>query len=468
MSTMRITVLGLLLVTLAIDAAAQDNSQPNTLPAPAFGQSAPVLNPENPPISGLDEPSLNLKTASRSFVSPAIQVGQSVDTNENDQLGNGTPEPVSFVLGAFDLQKFWPKSDLFLEYLGGGLFQPEPNLQVKQIQALGFESITRWRTGFLELRDAFNYVPDGTFDLSTTEGMPGLGIAFSVGTGEGIPGITRFGGGGEAAGDIPRLSNTAVADVVQAINPRSAVTLVGAFGNNHYYDNTAGLIDSDQTTVEAGYSRLISRQDQVAVIYAFQLFRFPYNTGGEVYTHVFNVRWGRSISGKLRLILGAGPQYTDLQFGGNYPSWALSGRAILRYQFQRSSLAATWDKFTSSGFGYYAGANTQIARLTYRRSLGRTVTVIADLGYLHNQRLQSPTITDLNFNSDNEGTAAFILRKHLGRSYDLFAAYTFNEVAFDVAANATNCGTTIGCGTTAQRHRGTIGLEWHPKPSRIE
>jgi hypothetical protein len=468
MANLRMIWVGLLIVSAGVCAAAQDNSQPATVPAPAFGQSAPVLNPENPPLSGLDEPSLDLKRASRSFVSPAIQIGETADTNENNLLGVTNVRPVSHVLGAFDLQRFWPKSDLFAEYLGGGAFQTEPKYVVKQLQAFGLEGITRWRTGFVELRDAFSYIPDGSFDLGTAEGLPGLGIAFGVGTGEGVPGIMRFGGGNEAVGNIPRLSNTAVADIVQAISPRSALTLVGAFGNAHFYDNTGSLINSDQTTVEAGYSHMISRRDQLAGVYAFQLFRFPYSTGGQVDNHVFNLRWSRTITGRMRLIIGAGPQYTNLQYGTSSQSWTLSGRAVLRYQFEHAALAATWAKYASAGSGFYAGANTQIARLSFRRPLGRSYLLVTEAGYTHNQRLQSPSGGDYSFSSDNEGTAAFILRRHVGRTYDIFAAYTFNEVAFDVAAGASNCANTTGCGTIAQRHRGTIGVEWHPKPTRIE
>ena len=109
-------------------AAAQSSSQsqPATTPAPAFGQNAPVLSPENPPVSGLDEPGLELHTASRSFISPALQVSESADTNGGNQLGATGLESTTRVLGAVDLQQFWAKSDLLLEYLGGGAFYKLP------------------------------------------------------------------------------------------------------------------------------------------------------------------------------------------------------------------------------------------------------------------------------------------------------------------------------------------------------
>ena len=83
MAKMRTIRLALLVLGMSVCAAAQDSSQspPATTPAPAFGQNAPVLDPENPPVTGLDEPGLNLHTATRSFISPAVQVSEAADTN---------------------------------------------------------------------------------------------------------------------------------------------------------------------------------------------------------------------------------------------------------------------------------------------------------------------------------------------------------------------------------------------------
>src|SRR5208337_3690730 len=104
--------------------------------------------------------------------------------------------------------------------------------------------------------------------------------------------------------------NTAILDVVQAISPRSAFTVAGGFSNAHFYDHaipghpTALLVNSDQITVQGGYSHLLSRHDQIGAIYAFQLIQFPQVSGGQVYNHVFNVRWSHTITGRLSLIAG--------------------------------------------------------------------------------------------------------------------------------------------------------------------
>jgi hypothetical protein len=454
----------LLVFGMSACVAAQDSSQsqPATPPAPAFGQNAPVLSPENPPVTSLDEPTLELRTASRSFISPALQVSESADTNGANRLGSNDVQSVSHVLGAFDLQQFWPKSDLFLEYLGGGAFYTRP-YGVQQMQAAGLEAVTRWRTGQVTLRDSFSYLPDGSFQ-SGYGGNPGLGLVrFS--TGGGLPGFGNTALG--AVGNIPRLANTAILDVVQAINPRSAFTVAGAFTNSHFYDPSSPptFLNGDQITVQGGYSHLFSRHDQLGVVYGFQLFQFPQVSGGEVYNHVLNVRWSHTITGRLSFIIGAGPQYTDLQRGGELKHWSVTGRAQLRYKFAHSYLIAAYERFTSPGSGFFAGTETQAARLGYTRPLGRTWTVYADAGYSHNKKLQDALFGAQTASSYDEGSAGAVLRKHLGRSYDFFGVYRFTDVAFNSSPGLPGI---PGTGRIAHRHVGSIGVEWHPRPTRIE
>jgi hypothetical protein len=455
---------GLLLLSVGIGAAAQDNppsqgTTPAPTPAPAFGQSAPILNPDNPPLSGLDEPSLELRAVARSYISPAVQVGESADSNAGNQLGVSNSEAVSHVLGALDLQKLWPRSDLFLEYLGGAGFGNNP-YYVRQLQALGFEGITRWRTGQATLRDGLNYLPDGSFFAASAGGLPGFGVA-TAGLGMGLPGIYHLVEG--SIGTVPRLSNTATLDVVQAISPRSAFTVVGAFGNARFYHNVDNLVNGDETTVEGGYSHLVSRRDQVGAVYAFQLFRFPTNAGGEIYNHIFNLRWSHTITGKMSFVGGVGPQYTKLLYGISYTNVSVSGRAVLRYRFEHASMMASYEKFTSQGSGFFAGADTQVAQFAFRRPIGRSYEFSVQAGYSHNKRLQPLVATGVGADSYNEGSVGALLRKHLGRTWDVLAAYRFGEVEFNVPV--TLAGST---GKTNRRQVGTVALEWHPKAIRLE
>lgn len=471
MATIRIIRVAVIVLGISLFAVAQnDTSSDRPGPAPAFGQTAPILDPDNPPISGLDEPGLRLRGVARSFISPALSVSESADTNANNQLGRQGASSVTHLLGAFDLQRFYSKSDVFAEYLGGGAFYSNSSDNVRQLHALGVMAVTRWRTGHLTLRDSFSYLPEGSFNAGVFGGEPGLGIA-TGGIGTGLPGGgltgSHFFGNGQSGsvGLIPRLANTVILDVVQSLTPRSAFTVAGGFSNAHFFHNTQDLINSDQETVQAGYSYLLGRRDQVAAVYGFQQFRFPQNAGGQIDSHIVNLRWGRTITGRLNLIAGAGPQYTIIQTPGFPASNRLSvnARAVLHYKFTRTSVGAAYEKFTSAGSGFMAGADTQLARLSMQRPLGRTWEFLGDIGYSHNRRLQPQLQQGIPGNTYDNGFAGAILHKHLGRTFSAFAGYRFNDLALDKAFCDNG-----NCGRISHRHIGSIGVEWHPRPTRIE
>jgi hypothetical protein len=95
--------------------------------------------------------------------------------------------------------------------------------------------------------------------------------------------------------------------------------------------------------------------------------------------------------------------------------------------------------------------------------LGRTCDFYVDLGYSHNKKIETLALLGVPASTYDEGSAGVILRKHYGRSYDFFAAYRFSEVAFDVPVCIVG-----SCGRIDRRHIGTVGVEWHPAPTRIE
>ncbi|MFI5105194.1 MAG: hypothetical protein ACHP79_09750, partial [Terriglobales bacterium] len=366
-----------------------------------------------------------------------------------------------------------PRSDLLAEYLGGGVFHSSGSDQVRQLQALAALGVTRWRTGQLTLRESFSYLPDGSFSIGTGGGAPGLGLARGgLGTGilgGGLPGTHFFGNGDFGSiGLVPRIGNTAIADVVQSLTPRSAVTVISGFTLAHFLDAKVNLINSEQWTFEGGYSYLLGRRSQVAAVYAFQDFLFPAATGGDVQTSVFNLRYGRTLSGRMSLLLGAGPQRTSIYQPGP-PSgvatrWSLSALARLHYRFPRTTVSLSYEKYTSPGSGFFAGADSQVARLSMTRPLGRTWELYGDLGYSRHQRIQPQLFGGTAGQRYSDGFIGAVLRKHLGRNFGVFAADHFKELAFDNSF----CVNGGKCSRILNRNVATIGVDWHPRPVRIE
>jgi hypothetical protein len=435
-----------------------------------------VLNPENPPLSGLDQPRLDFKGATSSFISPALAVTESADTNPGNEAGVSAVKSVTRVLGAFDLQRFWPKSDLFAEYLGGGAFYSTGDNTVRQLHALGLLGVTRWRTGQLTVRDAFSYLPEGSFSIGAYGGAPGLGLAqggSGLGMpGGGVPGTHIFGNGSfSSVGLVPRLANTSIVDAVQSLTPRSALTVAGGYSFAHFLEDQEDLINSQQITVQGGYSYMLGRRDQAAIVYAFQEFHFPVNEGGQVDTNVINLRWSHTITGRLNLEVGAGPQHLSIYQPANAPfpssedkRWNVSGRGVLRYRFNTSFVSLSYEKYTSAGSGFFAGADTQVARLSLSRPLSRTWQLYGDIGFSHNKRLQQQLSGGTPGDTFNDGFVGAIVRKQIGRDFGAFAAYRFSALSFD----SSFCGNGEPCNRISHRHVGSIGVDWHPRPIRIE
>jgi hypothetical protein len=471
MATIRTIRVLLAVLGVSLFAAAQnDPNSERTGPAPALGQTAPILNPDNPPLSSLDEPGLEMRSGSRSFVSYGLSASETADSNANNSLGKQGYSSVTHLLGALDLQRFYAKTDIFGEYVGGGAIYSNATRDFAQLHAFGFMGITRWRTGRLTLRDSFSYLPEGSFSIGAFGGVPGLGIATGSGAsglaGGGLPGSHFFGNGDYGSvGLTPRISNSAFADVVQSLTPRSAITVAVGFANAHFFDNSQLLINSDKVSMQAGYSYMLGRRDQVGLVYGFQQFRFPQDAGGQIDAQIANFRWSHTLNGKMTLIAGIGPQRLVIEdpFLGSVTRWSTNGRAVLRYKFTRTSLAATYEKFTSEGSGFFAGADTQVGRLGLTRPLARTWEAYLDLGYSHNTRIQSKGAEGLPGNTFDHGFARILLRKHLGREYSAFAGYRFNDLSFD----SSFCDNT-NCSHISQRNMITVGVEWHPRPTRID
>src|SRR5882672_317125 len=459
MATIRTIRVLLAVLGVSLCAAAQnDPNSERTGPAPALGQTAPILNPDNPPLSSLDEPGLDMRSGSRSFVSYGLSASETADSNANNSLGKQGYSSVTHLLGALDLQRFYAKTDIFGEYVGGGAIYSNATRDFSQLHALGFMGITRWRTGRLTLRDSFSYLPEGSFSIGAFGGVPGLGIATGSGAaglaGGGLPGSHFFGNGDYGSVRLtPRISNSAFADVVQSLTPRSAITVAVGFANAHFFDNSQVFINSDKVSMQAGYSYMLGRRDQVGLVYGFQQFRFPQDAGGQIDAQIANFRWSHTLSGKMTLIAGIGPQRLVIEdpFLGSVTRWSANGRAVLRYKFTRTSLAATYEKFTSEGSGFFAGANTQVGRLGLTRPLARTWEAYLDLGYSHNTRIQSKGAGGLPGNTFDHGFARILLRKHLGREYSAFAGYRFNDLSFD----SSFCQGTI-CSHISQRNMITV------------
>jgi hypothetical protein len=492
-----------------------DSGQQTAAPAPALGSdSTATQSIENPPLSGLDQPALEPGLTTRSFLIPGLHVLNTADTDLSGSLvGRDPVRSVTRALGSLELQRLWKNYDLSLDYVGGAALYENFSRTAAQIQALDVDQRIRWRTGQVSFRDSFSYMPEGIFGYGAFGGAGG----YDLGGFGNIGGIQDAGGGSffsagqfGSQGQDPRITNTALAEVTQLLNPRSSVTLTASYGLTDFTDNPSGclpsaalccppvgtclppsatfcppsancclppteaistapgcLINSNQFAAQAGYNYQLGRRDQVALVYGFQDFSYPVSSLGRFTTNHFHVLYGHRISGRMDLQLGGGPQITEINPTGapSIRQITGTGRASLRYRFPRTTLSASYERLSTNGSGFFGGATTNVARLALNHPINRLLTLSGDVGYTHNTRLIPSNVAGQP-NSFQSEYVSLALRRQFGRYLAGYVSYQYNDLSFDVPVCSTTNGTD--CGRTAQRHTFIIGLDWHPRPIRLD
>ncbi len=93
------------------------NPQQPTLPS-GMDNITPSIS-ENPPISGVDLPSVGPHSAPLSYLQAGGHLSETVDSNIQNALGGSNTSTISVALGSLELQRLWSNYDLALDYLGG-------------------------------------------------------------------------------------------------------------------------------------------------------------------------------------------------------------------------------------------------------------------------------------------------------------------------------------------------------------
>jgi hypothetical protein len=509
----RVWTLGFVLCALSA-AWAQDTTPPSE-PAPASGQqepapaneqeNTPASMSENPPLSGLDMPSLEPHAAPLSYLQPGATFSESADSNIDTTLGGQSFRSVTRALGSLTLKRLWSHYDLALDYVGGVGYYDVPGEGLKSLQQMDLDQKVMWKRGQLSVRDSFSYLPEGNFGGSYgslgSQGIGSLGgtafSAFSSGVALGTFGLA------------PRVLNVSIMDIEESLTPKSTITAAGGYAFTHFFgtDATGGeFIGSSQISAQVGYSRVLTPHTQVAVVLGYQGFDFNV-VGAAFHSEVLQGMYGHRISGRMDLVLGAGPQFTrilvactttDALFGvvpctvnqsgeavGSIPNTKIgvAAQARLRYKFPKTSLDLSFLRFESSGSGLFAGAETNIVQLSAERPLTRVWSAFTDIGYSHNSRLQDLTATELgtcnslgqhnpllapcpgaDANVYSYGFAGAGLHRAFGRSFHGYFSYQFNELEFDHSY----CGGLPECGRISNRSVITFGLDWTPRPIRLD
>jgi hypothetical protein len=451
-------------------AYAQDQSggEPPKRPAKTYGplgvdnqqeqnQAPDTYQPDTRPLTGFQQTTVGTPPERHSYWVPGISYTNFIQSNGNLGGGQDTWSSTSYLTGNVSLLENWSRSQLQVNYSGGGYFSTDEATGNGWFQQLGATQTFNWHRLQLVLLDEFAYLPQSQFGFGAGTGLANPGVGGSLGGG-----VTGISSGYTAGQSIfsatgPRYSNAAGVQTTYQLSRRSSVTMGGLYSLLRFTE--PGNIDSDQYVGNVGYNYQITRNNTIGVQYRFTAFHYiddPQAIGDHIVQAVF----GRKITGRLALTLSGGPEITNFRIAQppatKTHSVAGSGGATLNYLVEKGSLTGSYFHGVTAGSGVFAGAITDQLTGSAMRKVTRVWSGELRAGYARNRSAETASgVGNTDYDSFYGGVSA---ARPLGRNAMFTLAYTAYVQKTDVSACTTNCNSTI---TTNQI---SIGVSWHARP----
>jgi len=419
---------------------------------------ADTLQPDERPLTGFQQPTLGTPMERHSYWVPGVSYYNYIQSNSQAQGGGNGWSSTNYLAGNLSLLKNWSRSQLALNYSGGGDFSTDSAVGNGWFQQLGATQTFNWERLQLTFLDEFAYLPQSQFGFGagTNLALPGIGGTLgpvSTGLGNGLgEGQSIF----TAVG--PRYSNTFGAQVNYALTARSSVTVGGLYSLLRFSD--PGNIESDSYVGNAGYNYQITRKDTLGLIYRYSSDHYI-GFGQAIGDQMIQAAYGRKITGKLALQLTAGPEITHFRVpqgtNGKTQFVSGSGTATVTVAIPRGNFSLNYSHGVTTGSGVFLGATTDQITGSVSRKLTRVWSGDAHLGYARNRNAETAQgVVNLNYDTLYAGAS---LARPLGRNANFSLGYT----AYVETANSTVCAGS-NCGSDFTTHQISLGLSWHTRP----
>jgi len=458
--------IGLVILFCSVGVYAQDQPEDNSKPKPA-GHAIIFDTNQNPdtnvdpdaikadtsPLTGVQNAGVGTPELRHSYWVPGVQIADTL------QESGGNWSDTVFLAGNVSLLEAWSHSHMVLNYSGGGYFAPTNIGNNGTYHELGFSQSFDWQRWQLQFFDQFSYLPTSSFGFGglSNIGLPGIGGSLS-------PGVPSIGNGfvpdqGVFLSTGPRFSNSFATQATFTVSPRGSITVVGSYGFLRFVD--PGNIDSDDEIGSVGYNYVLSKKDTLGVLYRFTAYHFagfPQAIGD----HVFNLAYGRKITGRLGLSLFAGPEITTFRIpvGNSRQRTGVSVGASLAYAFSNGSATLAYSHGTNGGGGVLVGGSGDQLNLSVTRQVTRQWTARGNLGYSRISSFTPVIVTPKNLGVPGYNTfyVGAGLERPLGRNAYLAFGYT----AYIQNINSAVC-PTCSAGTSVE-HQLAVGFQWHTRP----
>jgi|KBSMisStaDraftv2_1062788.scaffolds.fasta_scaffold11022_4 hypothetical protein len=446
----------------------QQSSEPPKAPAKTYGplgvdnqqdqnQTPDAYQPDTRPLTGFQQPTVGTPTERHSYWVPGVSYYNFIQSNGNIGGGESNWSSTSYLSGNVSLVENWSRSQLMMNYSGGGNFSTDSSIGNGWFQQLGATQTFNWARLQLVLLDEFAYLPQSQFGFGAGTGLsvPGVGGTLGgglTGVGSGFtPGQTIF----SAVG--PRYFNTAGVQITYQLSARSSVTMGGLYSLLRFSDE--GNIESDQYVGNVGYNYQITKNNTIGLQYRFSSFHYL-NDPQAIGDHMFQVVFGRKITGRLALTLSGGPEITNFRVAQPPATKtqyvAGSGGASLSYLVPKGSLTASYFHGITAGSGVFLGATTDQVTGSATRKLSRVWSGEVHAGYARNRNAETVQgVTSTNYDSFFGGVSA---ARPLGRN----AAFSVGYTAYVERADLSAC--TGSCSSSFTTNQISVGVSWHARP----
>jgi len=440
---------------------------PPTSPAQPATPVPPITNPQNKPPDSVEEPVSPVQGSSTVVtggIAPAV--GEISEDRNAIHFGIGIQEAfdsslpgvanstgwnyVSNVGGYFDLHRLGRGSDLTFRYVGGGLLDAQVsglNSFYQQFEAGESLLFRRWS---LHLDDLISYLPNSSF------GFQGYGVTQSD-----LGNVTLLNPNVAPSQSIlttqaNRLSNIFLAQAEIEASQRTTFTFTGSYGVLHFM--TPGYLNPTNYNFSFGYNYALSQRDTLGVSYQFNAYRFqPANA--VINDSTVLVTYGHHITNRLAFQAGAGPELDSFTPAGSPAGTSrtlIGANAGLFYNYNRTSLSASFNRGVTGGAGILLGSNSDTAQVSASRILSRQTTLSGSFGYSFNASLPLASPTAVSFQSIYAGGR---FDRRIGRSTDIFVNYYY----YHQLANGFVCSGPACAGNLSQ-HQIWIGFSFDFRP----
>ena len=424
-----------------------------------------TLRPDITPLTGIQDATLGSPEIRHSYWAPGIQWSGAIQSSPYNQTQNSTWLMNNYLIGNLSLLKAWNRSQLAINYSGGGFFSSDGTQGNGWYQSLVLAQTFEWNRWLVQILDLFSYSPTSTFGFGggTSLGVPGVGGSL----GSTIPGMgTSYVPSQSIYASVgPRYSNATALQSTYATSPRGSITASGSYGTLNFVD--PGSVNNNTTTATVGYNYALTRENSIGAFYRFSGYHYP-GQPQAFGNQSFNFAFSRKQIGRLALRLYAGPSITTFRIsvGGQSSEIGANAGATITYALKNGELTGHYIHGFAGGGGVFTGSNIDEVNFAASRKLSRVWTGHFGFGYAHYSSVVSPTTSSLAAEttpSSNNWYFGGGVSRPLGRDSHLGIAYNITNYAY----SQSGCTGSSCSGNQNSNHFTnyvTINFQWHPRP----